>query len=288
MRIFLSWSGEQSKAVALALRDWLPLLLQRVEPWMSAAEIGAGQRWGEQIAENLRRCEFGIICCTRDNVAAPWLLFEAGALANALAADAVCPLLLGISFSDLDDPLAQFQAKKLDREGIMELALSINRKSGHPLPDGHLHELFGALWPLLQVRLDGVPACDGEPPPARPTAAVLEDLVATIRRLDQRVQALAARRPTPHVNSERAHMWYPDLDRVPVEQLREFAGAMVRESSLREAAGRAGLGHEAVRKFVNGTSERPHLRMLRALASWYLLETAAGRYPRSGAAEESN
>lgn len=32
MKVFISWSGERSQALAQALRDWLPLVLHFVEP----------------------------------------------------------------------------------------------------------------------------------------------------------------------------------------------------------------------------------------------------------------
>jgi hypothetical protein len=44
---------------------------------------------------------------------------------------------------------------------------------------------------------------------------------------------------------------------------------LVLDTSLREAAGLVGLGHEALRKFVNGTTERPHQRSLRAMGQLY-------------------
>jgi hypothetical protein len=44
---------------------------------------------------------------------------------------------------------------------------------------------------------------------------------------------------------------------------------VVLDTSLREAAGLVGLGHEALRKFVNGTTERPHQRSLRSMGQLY-------------------
>ena len=34
MKVFISWSGQRSKTVALAFRDWLPLMFETIEPWM--------------------------------------------------------------------------------------------------------------------------------------------------------------------------------------------------------------------------------------------------------------
>ena len=42
MKVFLCWSGDASKAVASALRGWLPLLNNSFEPWMSEIDIPRG------------------------------------------------------------------------------------------------------------------------------------------------------------------------------------------------------------------------------------------------------
>lgn len=46
-------------------------------------------------------------------------------------------------------------------------------------------------------------------------------------------------------------------------------GQLVLDTSLRDVAALVGLGHEALRKFVNGTTERPHQRSLRAMGLLY-------------------
>jgi hypothetical protein len=94
MKVFISWSGPKSQAVAIALRDWIPLLFQAVEPWVSSADIQAGSRWTTELPKNLENSNFGILCMTKDNLTAPWLVFEAGALFRSLPLGQVVPFLL--------------------------------------------------------------------------------------------------------------------------------------------------------------------------------------------------
>lgn len=42
LKVFISWSGERSKEMANALREWLPMVLQYVEPFVSDKDISAG------------------------------------------------------------------------------------------------------------------------------------------------------------------------------------------------------------------------------------------------------
>lgn len=44
MKVFLSWSGERSRLVATALHEWLPQVINAVEPFISS-NIDAGARW---------------------------------------------------------------------------------------------------------------------------------------------------------------------------------------------------------------------------------------------------
>ena len=40
--IFISWSGERSRFVACALREWIPMVVQAAEPFMSEADVDKG------------------------------------------------------------------------------------------------------------------------------------------------------------------------------------------------------------------------------------------------------
>src|SRR5690242_7258113 len=114
MKVFLSWSGNTSKQIALALRRWLPYILQSVEPFMSSGDISKGDTWNDVLTHELSNSEFGLICVTPYNISHPWLLFEAGAMSRHIGKKKVAPVLYGVPPSILDHgPLSQFQSTDL-------------------------------------------------------------------------------------------------------------------------------------------------------------------------------
>jgi hypothetical protein len=187
MKVFISWSGERSRVLATALRDWLPLGLHYTEPWFSHEDIGAGQRWTEEVANELDASNFGVLCVTRENVGSAWMLFEAGALAKSLEESRVIPLLLDLGQRDITGPLAQFQAKKVDQLGLLEVVQSLNHLAGpHAVPQERLPRLFGAFWPEFEEKTAAIPEATGPPGETRPQSQVLDDLVAGVRSLESR------------------------------------------------------------------------------------------------------
>ena len=110
MKVFISWSGDSSHKVAIVLRDWLPSVIQALEPYVSS-DIDKGARWMADISGELENSSFGILCVTKDNIHAPWLNFEAGALSKFAKQDRAAPFLFGVDVSEIrEGPLSQFQA----------------------------------------------------------------------------------------------------------------------------------------------------------------------------------
>jgi hypothetical protein len=186
LKIFISWSEKRSEALASALREWLPLVLHYVEPWLSKSDIQAGERWSVEIAKELESCNFGVICVTKENVGAPWILFEAGALAKSMQDGRVIPLLLDLDVKDISGPLAQFQAKKVDSAGIKELALSLNKAATAPVPEAQLDKLILALWSDLEKQISAIPKSATPAKHSRPQGEILEELVSSIRNVEMR------------------------------------------------------------------------------------------------------
>lgn len=183
MKVFVSWSGKRSQELALALREWLPLVLHYVEPWVSEKDIAAGERWAETIAKELEGSNFGIICVSRENLDSSWLMFETGSLAKKFESSRVIPLLLDLEIIDISGPLAQFQAKKVDKEGLAGVIESINRVSSEPIPEPRAKQLFEALWSEFAKKVEAIPKTEATKP-SRPQHQVLEELVTSVRSLE--------------------------------------------------------------------------------------------------------
>jgi len=119
LKVFISWSKPRAKAVAAALYNWIPSVFQYVKIWILEKDIEAGTLWYAEIASQLKESNFGILCLTPENISAPWVLFEAGALAKADNVDRVVPYRIGLSSAELEPPLGQLQGVDANREGTL-------------------------------------------------------------------------------------------------------------------------------------------------------------------------
>lgn len=186
MRIFISWSGEQSRQIAEALRGWLPLVMQSLEPFLSSVDIRQGSRWGNEISSQLEGTNFGIVCLTPSNLEAPWIMFEAGALSkNAQESLIFTYLADGVGMVDIAEPLKPFQATRADKEHTKKLVTDINAAlKGAALKESQLNATFDKFWPDLEEKLRDVkpdsPVAKEEDPLAQ-IAKGVEELLQRVR-----------------------------------------------------------------------------------------------------------
>jgi hypothetical protein len=183
MKVFLSWSGDPSRMAASALRDWLPLVIQSIEPYMSAEDVEKGARWSMEIGAELATCSFGVICLTPENRDAPWIHFEAGALSKAIERTRVSPLLLGLRPSEMTGPVVQFQATTTGHDDVRQLVGSMNSACDSALDERRLDHLFETLWPELQKQLSNVEEASRKAPTnaRRSSDDMLEELLELVR-----------------------------------------------------------------------------------------------------------
>jgi hypothetical protein len=150
MRVFISWSGARSEALGLALKDWLPKVLPAVETFHSA-DIPKGKNWHSALIEELRGCRVGVFCVTPESLRSPWMLFEAGALAQHGSQPELFTYLYGIPDGRVSGPLAPFQATRFDREDsrrlVHDLARLVDKDAAQPGSD------FDDRWNELEANL---------------------------------------------------------------------------------------------------------------------------------------
>jgi len=167
--------------LAVAVHDWLPNVLQAVEPWISSEDIEKGSRWSSEIAARLSEVNFGIICLTPENQHAPWLLFEAGTLSKSLATSAVATLLLALRPAEIVGPLSQFQHTEVSRNDVEKLVLTINRRLAIPLSEQKVRNAFELWWPQLATSIEAAATLESVPSTTRNERDLLEELVLQSR-----------------------------------------------------------------------------------------------------------
>lgn len=186
LKIFISWSGDLAKEVTKVLRTWLPKMFDHLDPWASEVDIDAGTRGLNEIQDRLNASAFGIIVVTAENMNKPWLNFEAGALSKSLGGDPTRVVPLLVNFDDvyqLQGPISQFQAIKLNKEGMSRLCRSIATVIGlDPLT---IDSRFEWAWESLELAVEKARNNAGEQPelPEVSDTQLLKTLLATVNTL---------------------------------------------------------------------------------------------------------
>jgi len=189
MRVFISWSGERSRAVGDVLRRWFPSMLQAVRPYFSPDDVAKGSRWSTEIAKELEASRVGLLIVTAENQDAPWLLFEAGALAKSVDRSKVCPLLFGgMEPTDVKGPLVQFQASQFSKDEMKRVVKMMNGELAEAgLSPEVLDSVFEMWWPKLEEQVATALAIDGvdADETRRSERDLLEEVLSLTRRLSR-------------------------------------------------------------------------------------------------------
>jgi hypothetical protein len=195
LQIFISWSGKQSQHVAVALRTWLPTVLDnKVKPFVSSEDIDKGDRGLNKIAAQLEESAYGIVVVTPSNQDSPWINFEAGALGKSVSDGRVAPLLVGLTDPDVKGPIKQFQnSEASDEKAVLSLIRSLNSALSEPLSLGTLDVLFEKHWPELKAAIAKAPT-DGAvvPKENRSEADLLNEVLTSVRALQRNVDRMQA------------------------------------------------------------------------------------------------
>jgi hypothetical protein len=204
VKVFLSWSGSKSHSVANAFSEWVPCILQAVNPWISSRDIDRGAIWFTEITEQLKDTNFGVLFVTRENQARPWLLFEAGALSKGLTENRVCTVLVDLSVRDIEagSPLQQLNHTALEKDSVLSLVKTINKRmDAGQVQERRLEQTFNAMWPTFESAFRAI--LDGEPAqtaPERDDKDVLNDILENVLSIKRRVSAGGLHRQSSHIS----------------------------------------------------------------------------------------
>jgi hypothetical protein len=205
--VFISWSGDRSKLIAEAFREWLPMVIQSAKPWMSSANIDKGSRGLLEMAKALDGIKVGISCLTPENLTAPWILFEAGSLAKTIDdSTRLCTYLLGgLTNENIEPPLGQFQHTSPNKEDTRSLVRTINKAVGEddPLPEKTLDAIFDRCWPVLEEKLQSFPQTQNavtKRPVEDMLAEILEFTRAETNRRSSVISMVRAAAPSPQTS----------------------------------------------------------------------------------------
>lgn len=161
MKIFLSWSGDTGKNLAVCLKKNIEAMLPSVNVFVSEYDIESGDKWIIKLQSELEESSYGIICITEESFDSQWLLFEAGALSK-YSESRVCCLLSGkIDKYDIPLPLQQFQNKYLSKSEFKSLVLDINRQLGDlAVDESRLATSFSIFWPSIEREVESLREVD--------------------------------------------------------------------------------------------------------------------------------
>ncbi|MHA6281113.1 toll/interleukin-1 receptor domain-containing protein [Salinimicrobium sp. CAU 1759] len=193
MKVFLSWSGNQSHEVAKLLDSWIRCVLQAVDPWLSSRDIDRGSLWFSEINNQLADTNNGIVCLTRENLNSPWILFESGALAKGLSSNRIFTFLIDVEPKEVRDPLAQFNHTFPTKESLYSLIMSINKGlEERSLDNDILRNVFDTFWPKFEADFKKIIKNTPKKKEVekRSEEDILSEVLYSVRGIDKRLRQL--------------------------------------------------------------------------------------------------
>jgi len=151
--------------------------------WFLSQEIEKGSDCGDKISQALNDMDIGIVCLTRTNTEAPWILFEAGALSKNRDSSRVFTVLFGLTPADVKPPLGKFQHTEFNEEDIKRLVRSMNGVHQTPYDQTVIDSVAATWWPNLKKEVDSLKSTEeeGSSMPLRSDRELIEEILTTLR-----------------------------------------------------------------------------------------------------------
>lgn len=113
-------------------------------------------------------------------------MYEAGALAKHLNVGRVVPLRVDLTSAQVEEPLASFQGRQLDKEGVRKLIRDIMALRDSPLPQVQVDVIFEDAWPRLETKVaEAMQQNPDAGSPRRSSDEILEEVLEGVRRIER-------------------------------------------------------------------------------------------------------
>lgn len=131
-------------------------MIQSIEPFFSP-NIDKGELWHNKLSQELSNTKIGIICLTKTNREAAWIMYEAGVLAKGMGLSCVAPIAFDFPLTELKGPLKHFHGTSFNKDDVLKLMQTINTTCGDPLlKDKALENAFEIRWPELSRKVNAI------------------------------------------------------------------------------------------------------------------------------------
>lgn len=240
MRVFISWSGTAERRVAEALKTALEVVTTgRVSAFVSSQDIAKGERGVRAIDSSLNATDYGVVVVSKANHRRPWVNYEAGALAEALDRP-VATILLDLRPSDLEGPLAAFQATAFTHaQDMLRLLREVALAADPAMNPRSIDVLSSDAWPTLLASWQ--PDRTRNSAPVRTQEEMLAEIVERVRAIESNQ---SSRSEAPDARShERARHQEAEAIAVRVrDRVDRWSDGRIQVEQLRYGSGRLDLG----------------------------------------------
>ena len=157
MKLFLSWSGARSRQIANTYNKWIKYIFPTLEIYISTEDIEPGRKWRDSIENGLEETYFGMLFLTPENLESRWIYYEAGSLSKGKNDSHVIPMLYQLDAGKLQEPLSAFQSMSLEKDNMLRVVKTINKKMAEVTDELLLEEIFDNWWEKWEEEADKFP-----------------------------------------------------------------------------------------------------------------------------------
>lgn len=204
LRVFISWAGKRAEMIGQGFHDFLPDVVNAIQPFISGSDIDKGTQWREVLTGNLQESMCEIVCLTPESRESVWVAFETGAISRAAggpegAKSRIWTYLLGLESRQVQlTPFAEYQATTATEADTFALIGSINALSPDRVSAESLKRKFKKVfWPNFSKVLGKartIPAGSG-PAPTASESELLSEVLSTVRSIQNYVRYQSGNMP---------------------------------------------------------------------------------------------